>query len=87
MDGVHLQHNTIASYGWIKKGQTKHLKTNNGRKRTNINGALDLSTKELVYVEDERINSQTMIALPTLMVDKQKKGKIYIIESFAKVNL
>ena len=42
MDGVHPQHNTIASYGWIKKGQTKHLKTNNARKRTNINGALDL---------------------------------------------
>ena len=31
MDGVHPQHNTIASYGWIKKGETKRLKTNNGR--------------------------------------------------------
>jgi transposase len=47
MDGVHPQHNTLACYGWIKKGQTKHLKTNNGRKRTNINGALNLATKEL----------------------------------------
>jgi len=28
MDGVHPQHNTIASYGWIQQGQTKHLKTN-----------------------------------------------------------
>jgi len=46
---------------------------------TNINGALDLSTKELVYVEDERIDSQTMIALPTLILDKQKEGKTYII--------
>jgi transposase len=36
MDGVHPQHNSIAHYGWIKKGQTKHLKTNNGRKRTPI---------------------------------------------------
>ena len=35
MDGVHPQHNTIANYGWIKKGKTKHLKTNNGRKRLN----------------------------------------------------
>jgi transposase len=79
MDGVHPQHNTIASYGWIKKGQTKHLKTNNGRKRTNINGALNLETKELIYVEDERINSQTMIALLLLILEKQKKGKIYIV--------
>jgi len=79
MDGVHPQHNTIASYGWIKKGQTKYLKTNNGRQRTNINGALNLKTKELVYVEDERINSQTMIALLVLILKKQKQGKIYIV--------
>lgn len=79
MDGVHPQHNTIAAYGWIKKGQTKHLKTNNGRKRTNINGALNLATKELMYVEDERINSQTMIALLFLILEKQKEGRIYIV--------
>jgi transposase len=79
MDGVHPQHNTIASYGWIKKGQTKHLKTNNGRQRTNINGALNLKTKELLYVEDKQINSQTMIALLEKIICKQKKGKIHII--------
>ena len=61
-----------------KKG-TKHLKTNNGRKRTHINGALNLATKELLYVEDDRINSQTMVALLLLILDKQKEGKIYII--------
>jgi transposase len=81
MDGVHPQHNTIASYGWIKKGQTKQLKTNNGRKRTNINGALNLRTKELFYVEDERINSQTMIALLILILKKQENGEIYIVYS------
>jgi len=79
MDGVHPQHNSIAHYGWIKKGQTKHLKTNNGRKRTHINGALNLATKELLYVEDDLINSQTMIALLVLILGKQKEGKIYII--------
>ncbi|MGB0880730.1 MAG: IS630 family transposase, partial [Polaribacter sp.] len=79
MDGVHPQHNTIASYGWIKKGTTKHLKTNNGRKRININGALNLATEELFYVEDERINSQTMITLLKQILDKQLQGKIYIV--------
>ena len=79
VDGVHPQHNTIAAYGWIKKGKTKHLKTNNGRNRTHINGALNLATKELIYVEDERINSQTMIALLLLIIQKQKEGKIYIV--------
>ena len=79
MDGVHPQHNSIASYGWIKKGTTKQLKTNNGRKRTNINGALNLTTKQVFYVEDERINSQTMIALLLIILKNQKEGKIYIV--------
>jgi transposase len=79
MDGVHPQHNTIASYGWIKKVYTKQLKTNNGRKRTNINGAINLAAKEVFYVEDERINSQTMIDLLQVMLDGQQKGKIYVV--------
>jgi len=37
MDGVHPQHNATANYGWIKKGETKYLRSNNGRKRTKIN--------------------------------------------------
>lgn len=79
MDGVHPQHNSIASCGWIKRGKTKQLKTNNGRKRTNINGILNIETKELLYIEDERINSQTMIASLNQVLEKQKKGKINII--------
>ena len=84
MDGVHPQHNTIANYGWIKKGKTKHLKTNNGRKRTNINGAINLKTKQVLYVEDERINAQTMIALLLLILKEQKEGKIHIVLDNAK---
>lgn len=79
VDGVHPQHNTIANYGWIKKGVAKHLKTNNGRQRVNINGAINLNKKQVLYVEDERINAQTMIALLQLMLKEQKKGKIHII--------
>lgn len=84
VDGVHPQHNTIANYGWIKKGKTKHLKTNNGRQRTNINGALNLATKQVLYVEDERINAQTMIALLKQILKSQKEGKIHIILDNAK---
>lgn len=83
-DGVHPQHNTIANYGWIKRGQTKQLKTNNGRQRTNINGALNLKTKEVFYVEDERINSQTVIALLLVLLKNQQKGRLYIILDNAK---
>lgn len=84
VDGVHPQHNSIASYGWIKRGQTKHLKTNNGRQRININGAINLETKQVIYVEDEQINAQTMIALLLQILKAQKEGKIHIILDNAK---
>lgn len=79
VDGVHPQHNTIADYGWIKRGETKHLKTNNGRQRVNINGAINLESKQVIHVEDDRINAQTMIALLEQILKKQKEGKIHII--------
>lgn len=79
MDGVHPQHNSVASCGWIKRGETKQLKTNNGRKRMNINGLLNLETKELLHVEGERINSQTMIASLNQVLEKQKNGLIHIV--------
>jgi len=84
MDGVHPQHNAIASFGWIKRGCTKQLKTNNGRKRTNINGAINLVTKEVFYLEDDRINSQTMIGLLRIILENQKEGKIHIVLDNAK---
>ncbi len=42
MDGVHPQHNSVAAYGWIKKGEVKELKSNTGRQRLNINGAINI---------------------------------------------
>ena len=84
VDGVHPQHNSIAGYGWIKRGETKHLKTNNGRQRVNINGAINLETKQVIYVEDDRINAQTMIALLLKILKTQKEGKIHIILDNAK---
>lgn len=63
MDGVHPQHNTMLAYGWIKKGQDNIIKSNTGRQRININGALDADTHAVITREDERINAQSTIAL------------------------
>lgn len=63
MDGVHPQHNTMLAYGWIKKGQDNIIKSNTGRQRININGALDAETHAIITREDERINAQSTIAL------------------------
>ena len=84
MDGVHPQHNAIADYGWIKKGETKCLKTNNGRQRININGALNLQSQEVIFVEDETINSQTVIKTLQLILRFQTVGLIHVISDNAR---
>jgi transposase len=61
MDGVHPQHNSKAAYGWILKGHDKELKSNTGRQRININGAINIQDQEVIIHEDETINADTII--------------------------
>ena len=80
MDGVHPQHNSRPSHGWILKGETKALLTNTGRKRLNINGAVNIDTKELITQVDEAVNAQSTIVLFKKILSRHKNDeKIYII--------
>ena len=63
LDGVHPQHNTQDGCGWIKKGKNKEIQSNTGRKRVNLNGALDIDTHEVIIRSDETINAQSTISL------------------------
>ena len=63
MDGVHPQHNSVAAYGWIKKGEVKKLKSNTGRKRLNINGAINIEEMNPVVGYSKTINAQSTISL------------------------
>jgi len=63
MDGVHPQHNTMLAYGWIKKGEDNVIKSNTGRQRVNINGALDAETHDVIVRDDESINAISTIEL------------------------
>lgn len=51
IDAVHPTHNTKPSYGWILKGKNKEIKTNTGRQRINIKGALCLEKKKLLLMK------------------------------------
>ena len=53
----------MLAYGWIKKGQDNIIKSNTGRQRININGALDADTHAVITREDESINAISTIAL------------------------
>jgi transposase len=63
VDGVHPTHNTMAAYGWIKKGEVREIKSNTGRERLNINGAIDIESLGVTVVSGEAVNSETTIDL------------------------
>ncbi len=79
-DAAHPIHNAVAGYGWMLKGNPKDLKTNAGRHRLNLNGAVDPVSLEVVVRHEETINSRTVIAL---LKDLEKRNpnakKIYFI--------
>ncbi len=60
---AHPVHNPVVSGGWIKRGQTVHLKSNTGRQRLNINGAINLETMAAQIRFDETINAISTVAL------------------------
>ena len=61
IDGVHPTHNTKATYGWIKKGERKELKTNTGRQRINLSGAIDIISRRVLIREDATLNASSTI--------------------------
>lgn len=85
MDGTHPLHNSMPSYGWIPKGQTKEIKSNTGRNRININGALDVDGHGVIVREDESINADSTIMLLNEIEGRNPDAKtIYVIADNAK---
>jgi transposase len=58
-DAVHPEHQSRPAHGWFPKWQKTALKATSGRKRLNIQGALNLETFQFTFVEGEKINAQT----------------------------
>ena len=63
MDAVHPQHNPVLGCGWIRRGQDAEVLSNTGRRRVNINGAIDLERLEPVVRFDDTIDAESKIAL------------------------
>lgn len=81
VDSTHPSHNTMLSYGWILKGKKndKYIKTNTGRERLNLNGALSLVSQTAIVLEEKTVNSESTINLLENIRRKQKRGKVYLI--------
>ncbi len=85
IDGTHPQHNPVSSYAWILKGQEKEVPTNTGRKRININGAINIDSYDAVVREDERINAQSTIKLFKQIEDAYSTAEnIYVVADNAR---
>ncbi len=85
-DGVHPQHNSLPGYGWIRKGLESELKSNTGRSRLNIHGAMNAETFETTIVASEsNIDRESTIALfIQLLMFYPSAKKIHIILDNAK---
>lgn len=86
LDASHPQHNNMPFYGWIYKGQTKTIKANTGRKRLNLNGALNLEDMEITVLSEKTINTEAMQRLIEELERKQPKGLIHLILDNASYN-
>jgi transposase len=85
LDGSHPQHNSMPAYAWIKKGQDKELKSNTGRQRVNLNGALNIADHTIVIREEDTINAQATIKLLKNIENKHPDAdKIYCIADNAR---
>ncbi|SET62205.1 Transposase [Thorsellia anophelis DSM 18579] len=62
MDAVHPTQGTKLSYGWIKKGTDKFVKTHASRTRINLVGALNLANiAETVTRTYDAVNSESIV--------------------------
>ena len=85
LDGVHPTHNVHKAKAWVKKGKEKQIKTNTGRGRLNINGALDIEAMQVVTHFSETINADEVIALyDKIQKAYPDKKKIYVVEDNAR---
>jgi len=63
LDAVHPEHNAMAAYGWIKRGEKREIKTNSGRERLNLHGAINAETYQVTIIESKTVNGESTVTL------------------------
>jgi len=80
MDSVHPTQATKLSYGWIKKGETKHIGTTASRTRLNIIGAIQLGhLSEAITAQYETINAESVMQFMNKIRERYKTKKVHLI--------
>ncbi len=87
-DATHPSYTGRPAHGWIRRGRTVELKSNHGRTRLNINGALFWPERSLVHRQEDLITSAAQIRLfDDLCAHHPQAGTITVVLDNAKYNV
>ena len=62
-DASHPMFNALITYGWTEKGTEFDIKTNSGRQRINIIGAIEINTKDVIARSCGSVNRRSVCEL------------------------
>ena len=86
-DSTHPMLNPVLSSGWIRRGKEFEVKTNSGRERVNINGAIEIKSLNVVSRSCKRVNGGSMCdLLRAIRLKHPKAKKIHLILDNAPYN-
>ena len=86
-DSTHPMLNPVLSSGWIRKRKEFDVKTNSGRERVNINGAIEINTLSVVSRSCKKVNGQSMSDLLRAVRRRHLKEKnLYMVLDNAGYN-
>lgn len=75
-DAVHPDHQVRPAYGWFYKDDHPVVSANSGRKRVNIHGALNLENFDCPFVEVEKVDADSTIALFERLEARNKDKRV-----------
>ena len=75
-DSTHPMLNPVLSAGWIKKGAEFKVKTNSGRQRVNINGAIEIKSLDVISRSCEKVNKNSICDLLRAIRSKHPKERV-----------
>lgn len=86
-DSTHPMLNPVLASGWIKKGRDFEVKTNSGRQRININGAVDIRNMDVISRTCKTVNQAAMRDLIRAIRRKNSEEKhLYLVLDNAPYN-
>jgi transposase len=79
VDSVHPAHNTKYSKIWTEKGKPRYIESNTGREHLNICGAYNPDNQDVITINAQSINAQTIILLLKKCIQKYPEKSLISI--------